>query len=465
MIVNTIFRHAGKFELGEIEVKLLPGVPALNLVGLPDASMKECGIKLKSALRSSGLEWPQGHQIIVNLRPSYLRKQSSGVDLAIALGFLAITDQLPEPVREALKTGIVYGEIALNGRVFAPHDVSGAMRAAAGKPLLTGHVGSFVREGVWWELKELNQKEVFREVRTFDWNAHWREPELPSVEFSEPAAQALALAVHMDLSVLVAGPQGTGKTTWAKALYALTKPPDLPRMLELADLFGDEVLEKRWRPCEQPHHTVTPQAMVGGGKPLQPGVISRAHGGLLIMDEFLEFHPYVLESLREPIERGVIEIARSGERMSWPARFQLVGTTNLCPCGKLNPNSITGCNYSLTRCRSICFRLSGPLMDRFDVLLYSHGWIERRTNRIGLAEVKTMIGRMRAFAADRDTDPQAGPDWLDDLGLGHRRRKSIMRVARGLADMQESKRVLDSHVQQASDLVLSPMDSLRRLFG
>src|SRR5580693_7585194 len=123
MMVKTLFQYEGRFGLGEVEIKLLPGIPLLHVVGLPDAHIKECGIKIKSALRSCDLNWPQGNQIVVNLRPSYFRKSSSGADLAIALGFLALTGQLAEPIRSQLAKSVVYGEVALDGRVFAPPDL------------------------------------------------------------------------------------------------------------------------------------------------------------------------------------------------------------------------------------------------------------------------------------------------------------------------------------------------------
>ncbi|MBX3023255.1 MAG: ATP-binding protein [Bdellovibrionales bacterium] len=465
MIVSTLFRHGGRFELGEVEVKLLPGIPQLHVVGLPDASMRECGIKLKSALRSCGFAWPQGHQIVVNLRPSYLRKHSSGVDLAVALGVLALTNQLSKALHTELKKSVVYGEIALNGRVFAPNDIARALRATGGRVLLTGKVEEKIRDGRWSELSDLHAIEVQRHRRVFDWQKHWIEPSVSDVTMHESAALALALAVHMNLNVLVAGPQGSGKTTWARALYSLTPPPELSLMLELADMFGDEVLEKRWRPLEQPHHSTTPQAMIGGGNPILPGVISRAHGGLLIMDEFLEFPSNVLESLREPMESGVVEIARQGVRQRWPARFQLVATTNLCLCGRLKPEGAVSCGYSLIRCRSVCMRLSGPLMDRFDLLLFSHEWLKRQGRKVSSAEVKSWIERMRRFAATRGTEPTKEPDWLGDLELSHRRTRSLLRVARGLADLEGSVRVLDSHLQRASKLVITPMETLKRLFA
>lgn len=462
MIVRTLFRHNSRFEPGEIEIKLLPGVPLLHVVGLPDASLREAGIKLKSALRSCGLKWPLGQQIVVNLRPAHLRKQSGGAELAIALGVLGATDQLSGALRAALANGVVYGEIALDGRVFAPPDVGRAVRATNGRTLLTGAVaGDAIRDGEWLELHDLAFAGYERKRRAFDWNAHWSRPELPDLEFPETAARQLALAVHARLHVLVAGPQGTGKSTWARALYALTPPPDLSVTFERADMLGEDALDQRWRPCERPHHTLTTQAMVGGGRPLQPGVISRAHGGVLILDEFLEFPAGVLEALREPIESGYIELARNGERERLPAEFQMVATTNLCPCGKLDPRAkAPSCAHSLLRCRSVCLRLGGPLADRFDMVVLSHDWMERRQRRVHLREVRAMVEAMGEPSA------AAGiPEWIDDGEWSYRRKTASAKVARALARLEGRDRVLPVDCMQAQNLTKLPLESLRRLFG
>lgn len=464
MIVKTIFNHGGQWQPGEIEIHLLPGIPNLHVVGLPDAQIKESGIKLKSALKTCGLTWPKGHQIIVNLRPNHFRKNGAGVELAIALGFLAKTRQLPERLTAAVERTCVYGEVALDGRVLAPHDLALALRAAGDMEVLTGVVDGIVREGVWSEIASLRAAEVTRRQRFFDWEGYWQRPKPVEFHLHKNAAQALLLAAHMHLHVLLAGPQGSGKSTWAKMLYSLTEPPDSGLFLEREEMIGRE--ELRWRPLEQPHHSITPLAMVGGGYPIAPGVISRAHGGILVMDEFLEFDTAVLENLREPLENGRVEIARKGSREVIPARFQLVGTTNLCPCGKAVPGENIQCPHVFRRkCSSVVQRLSGPLLDRFDLLVYSHQWYDRSGPLVTVAELRAQLADLREFRERRGEVELEVPAWVDEMPLNHRRRASLLRVARGLADMRGSRAVKSEHLTDAVELVVKPIAQLDELFA
>jgi len=461
MIVKTLFQHEGRFCQGEIEVKLLAGIPHLQVVGQPDSHIKESGLRLKSALKSVGLKWPVGHQIVVNLRPSYLRKSSSGADLAIALGFLALTGQLPQVIRSRLEDCFVYGELGLDGRVFAPMDFASALRSAPGL-LITGVSDTKIRDGEWLELTSLDSTTLNSILRKFDWGGFWHPPSFTPLEFHPSAVDALLLAQQMNLNVLVAGPQGSGKTTWARALYALSPAPDSGQIAELEEMFGEQALERKWRPWECPHHSITPLAMIGGGVPLFPGVISRAHGGLLVMDEFLQFDSHVLEALREPIENGYVEHARKGDRQRFPANFQLIGTTNLCACGKLAPNYRPDC--SRVKCRAVCDRLSGPIMDRFDLLILSHDWV-RKAVRIPWLMITNRAHELREFRLKRGSDSQVIPEWVHDLEISHRRRRSLLRVARGLADLRRSPTVEQEDYKEAFQKVVPPMEALRQLSG
>jgi magnesium chelatase family protein len=471
MIVQTLFHHDGTHRLGTVEVKLLPGIPQLHIVGLPDAAIRETGIKLKSALRSCGLAWPAGQQIVVSLRPADFKKSGAGVELAIAMAYLALSDQLAPLVAAAVGERVVYGELALNGDVFAPLDLEQALRSVGPDRLLTGHCLRQVREGRWLEIAHLCQDDPASHAREFDWGAYWVRPKPPVLDIHESAARALVLAAHMRLTALIAGPQGTGKSTWARMLHALLPPPDPAELGETARIFGDEIWESRWRPIEEPHHTLTPLAMIGGGSPLEPGVISRAHGGVLVMDEFLEFHPQVLEALREPVEHGRIELARVGQRQRFPARFQLVGTTNLCICGKLNPLGNRKCGYSLARCRSTLGRLSGPVLDRFDMMCLSHEW-SGKGERWEFERMLTEVQALSDFASGRGAGAETAedvmseiPEWVKELPLGYRRWRSLRRVARGLADMERCGTLESRHFSQAYELVVTPMQKLREVFA
>ncbi len=461
MLIKTLFHHEGRWEKGEVELHALPGVPNLHFVGLPDSQIRESGIKLKAALKSCGWYWPRGSQIVVNLRPNYFRKSSAGVELAIAMGILALTGQLSEALREVLVKNFVYGEVTLDGRVLAPHDISGALRFAD-QEVLTGTVGEELRSGRWAEIESLKDLEPRRKERFFDWENYFVPPERLPYELHEDAAKILCLAVHMNLHVLLAGPQGSGKSTWARVLFSLTEAPDPEMYLEREELVGREDL--RWRPFEQPHHSITALGLIGGGVPIRPGVITRAHGGLLVMDEFLEFNQMALESLREPLECGHIEIARKGLRDRLPARFQLIGTTNLCPCGKLSPGKFPECPMYLNRCRSVVRRLSGPLLDRFDVLVFTHRW-NAKGRRVGWWEMREQLDDLRQFRAQRGEVESAVPNWVADLNLNHRRLRSLLRVARGLADLDHSKNIQSKHFQGALHYVVDPVQELAQLFA
>jgi magnesium chelatase family protein len=464
MIVKTLFHYEGKLEPAEVEVKLLPGIPHLHFVGLPDASIKECGLKLKSALRSSGLKWPAGQQIVVSLRPMDLRKSGAGIDLAVGLAYLAVTGQLAKEVKDRLSTHVVYGELALNGQVLAPLNLAQALRAAKDTPLITGQLQREVRQGRWLELSHMTDKQLNVRETEFDYQRFWQRPPLPNLQIHESAARDLLLSLHLRLAVLVAGPQGSGKTTWARLLHSLMPPPDPVQMNESALLFGEEIWETRWRPLEHPHHTLTTQAMIGGGRPLEPGVITRAHGGLLIMDEFLEFPHGVLEALREPMESGCVTLARNGRREKFSADFQLVATTNLCPCGKLVPGANMDCGFALGRCRSVTQRLSGPLLDRFDFMVLSHEWL-LPGKRVAAEELLNEISALQEFVKTRGPRQLEVMPWLAELGLSHRRQRSVAKVARGLADLDRSMETTDQHYKQAFDLCCVPMYKLREIFA
>lgn len=449
------------FQVVEVEVKLMAGLPQLHIVGQPDAHIKECGLRIKSALKSSGFSWPKGRQIVVNLRPTYLRKHSRGLDLAIVVGILIESGAAPKDFIQWCEGKVFYGEIGLGGEVFAPSGAVDLVRPNSEFVVVSGEMNHPLLEGQWWQVKELTDLETPQKCeRTVDWSKIFARPELGGFNFNEEGAELLKVSSLMGMSVLLAGPQGSGKSTFAKAIHALSAEPDPEQFRENLRLTG---VERKWRALEMPHHTTPAKAMVGGGSPLKVGVISKAHGGVLIMDEFLHFAGEVLESLREPLETGKIHLNRVSDAVILPAAFQLVATTNLCPCGKRIPGVMRSCGYSLGRCRSVVQRLSGPMLDRFELVGFSNKW--RGGVRLGLDEILQTIEKAREFQKCREYDPLVWPQSVQDYPTSFRRKRALMRAARALADLDGSKKIQDHHLGRAKGLAWFPIDKLIQMFA
>lgn len=292
-------------------------------------------------------------------------------------------------------------------------------------------------------------------------------------------ARRMAAIVLGQHHTLLAGPAGSGKSTLSKALHNLL--PDL-RGQALTELIRwnrffsrDEVTA---RPLAQPHHTASAFAVLGGGKPIVPGEMSKAHLGMLILDEFLEFNSAVREGLREPLESGVIHLARQGQGECIPADFVLVATTNLCPCGDFIPNDPrVRCPRSLRQCRSYLDRLSGPVADRFDVLIFSNDW--QRTGVVTEKEIFAMVETGRENQLKMNPRSQANgrlfenelhshlekpnlKDFLPASGKSRRRNQSVLRVARTLADLDGSEAIKLCHLNEAIDLAWRPFQTMRK---
>jgi len=243
------------------------------------------------------------------------------------------------------------------------------------------------------------------------------------------------------------------------------------------ELMGSGKLH--WRPYVAPHHTITALAMVGGGDPIFPGEISRAHGGVLMLDEFLEFKSAAKEALREPFEKGAITIHRKGKKESFPADFYLVGTTNLCPCGDLVPGKVSSCRFSLTRCRSYVEKLSGPVLDRFQMLTYSHKWggeakvsmeqiyddIRKAQNFARIRGQGAVNAKLAQSQIEKEMDPMILTNFLPEFGSSRRRKASLLKVARSVADLDESLEIRPKHLEAAAEYTLYPFERMKRIFS
>lgn len=462
-----------KFKKVEIEIALLPGLPAVHITGLPDALVKESVARLKSAFRAQNFEWPRTKQIFINLQPSHLKKTGAGLELGIAAAILHATDQITiDP------NGVYYASVGLDGQINPLLEAQRLRSLDFPEVLYTGPIEShlLVDAKICSNLNELDNPVVkpaqkIRQLLT--------RPAHPAILLSERAARLLSILALGEHSCLLLGPAGSGKSTFAECLTYISNPPTDEAFAEALAMSQWMGYELQWRPFVAPHHSTPAKSMIGCGRPIHPGEISRAHGGILLLDEYLEFKSDVQEALREPTERGRIRISRFGDAVDLPAQFQLLATSNLCICGDLVPGRIKNCNYSLTRCRSHLERFSGPMLDRFDTLEYTHLW--KGSKCVPLAEILEKVSRGYEHQLKRgqklanarlnvaDLEPFVDPFTFQHLIPGKnesmRRQRALLRVARSIADLEMSEKIELPHIEEAQQLTLLHVRQLKEIFS
>ncbi len=475
----------------EVQCAVTPGLPAFSLVGLPDKAVSEAKERVRAALTAMCIALPS-KRITVNLSPADLPKEGSHFDLPIALALLAALEILPQDEVEAC---VALGELSLDGSLIQVIGALPAAMAAAEEDRALVCPKACGAEAAWVGATKVIAPESLHEVVQHFTGQRVLSPADPG-EVEQPAAgrdfrdvkgqerakRALEIAAAGRHHVLMVGTPGSGKSMLAARLPGILPPLSPAEALETSMIHSlagllDEGGISRVRPFREPHHTASMAAIVGGGRGAKPGEISLAHNGVLFMDEFPEFPRTVLETLRQPIENGEVVVARANAHIRYPCRFMLVAAANPCKCGYLS-DPARACARVPHCGEDYIGRISGPLMDRFDLRIdvppVAFTDLDLPESGDSSAEVAARVAAARERQAARfaghagvrvNSDAEgalleqsAAPEETgralltqvaERFGLSARGYHRVLRVARTIADLEGEETVLRAHIAEA----------------
>ena len=483
----------------EVEVDISNGLPAFNIVGLPDTACSESADRVRSAIKNSDFPLPS-KRITVNLAPADLKKEGSAFDLAIAIGILVANETL-EPA--SVENIVFCGELSLDGRI---RGVSGVLPRAVcllendGKKVfvvptanarealcVTGlsvyparsliQVVQFLKgeKPIEWKEKKANQEP--EEAAVFDFPLDFAD-----IRGQAHAKRGLEIAAAGGHNVLMIGPPGAGKTMLAKRVPTILSSITFEEAIEttkihsVAGLLSHRSALLRHRPFRDPHHTISNVAMVGGGSHPKPGEVSLAHHGVLFLDELAEFRRNVLEVLRQPLEEGKVTISRAALTLTLPARFMLVAAMNPCPCGYYTDPK-KECHCSSVQIKNYMSKISGPLLDRIDIQLevpcLKAAEITSKISAETSTDIRHRVEKARTRQRERYRQDRISSNAeleakqvtkycvaseeaegllkmaIQELGFSARAYHKSLKVARTIADLEDDDLITAAHISEA----------------
>ena len=481
----------------DVEVDIGSGLPAFQIVGLPDTAVQEAKERVRAAIRNAGFEFPL-RRITVNLAPADVRKQGPLYDLPIAVAILVASHQVPDRFEEMA----LLGELSLDGRLRHVSGVLPLVSMCADQGISTAVVPpADVAEARLAELVNVRGLSTLSDVRgePDGWpceDGDEKPDELPGPAFDlavvhgqEHVKRAIEVAAAGGHNVMLQGPPGSGKTLLARCVPGLlpeltaAEALEVTKIYSVAGMMGPDRPFIRQRPFRAPHHTISHAGLVGGGSVIRPGEISLAHRGVLFLDEFAEYPGSALEALREPLEAGSLTISRVRGSVSFPARILLVAAMNPCPCGYYG-DSRRSCSCPEATVSRYQRRVSGPLLDRFDLFVdvprVEYDDLTRaptgETSAAVRERVETARARQRERLAEAGnaspaalTNAEMGPQdvrrfcqqrleagaepllaaAMEQIGLSARAFHRVLRVARTIADLDGADEISSAHLAEA----------------
>jgi len=485
--INSAQPDLLKAEGINVETDLTRGLHSFSIIGLPDKSIEESRDRVSAAIKNSGFVSPKqkNHKIIISLTPANIKKSGSIFDLPIAIGYLKSSNQININTLDKL----LVGELSLDGKVKKIKGVIQIILYAKEKgfkevyiPYENKDEASVINGIKIYGVKNLNEITLHLEKKKFIGEIVTKnilktieiKNNFKDIKGNRESKRALLIAACGGHNICLYGPPGTGKTLLSKAFCEILPPLNYKEVLEVSSIHSITENSKGLLtnpPFRNPHHTASYSAIIGGGRDINPGEITLAHKGVLLMDEFPEFDNRVINSLRQPMEEKVVRISRASKRVEYPCDFILVSTLNPCPCGFKN-SDVKECKCSSKEIENYKRKLSGPILDRIDIFTkvskINYNKLMSKENEISSTEISKIVAYTRNLQLERfkklnnDLEHKELIENIEDiniidefnkisekLNISTRSYYKILKVSRTIADINKSKQIKMPHILEA----------------